>query len=154
VKLVAAGSMERSATRRWTRHGRDMGVELYDAGRYFTVTGRHWPGTPRAVNDATPELVALLRRMLPTVDGQSTGVAIDTIAAGSRDSTLASLGGALRRRGASDLVILTALSAINAEHCDPPMTDSDVRRISQSVARYPVPSLPPGPERYAERSWA
>ncbi len=38
-------------------------IELYDSGRYFTVTGHHVEGTPRAVEDRQRELTALCARV-------------------------------------------------------------------------------------------
>lgn len=34
-------------------------IEMYDSGRYFTVTGDHWPGTPRTIEERQAELTAL-----------------------------------------------------------------------------------------------
>jgi hypothetical protein len=46
--------------------GRHHGaVEMYDSGRYFTVTGRHVEGTPATIEDRTEALVALHGRMFP-----------------------------------------------------------------------------------------
>ncbi|HXG72469.1 MAG TPA: hypothetical protein VNJ04_17840 [Gemmatimonadaceae bacterium] len=35
------------------------GVEMYDQGRYFTLTGRHWPGTPGCIHERTAEIAAV-----------------------------------------------------------------------------------------------
>jgi primase-polymerase (primpol)-like protein len=40
-------------------------VEMYDRGRYFTVTGRHLPGTPAAIGDRQRELEALHAEIFP-----------------------------------------------------------------------------------------
>ena len=75
----------------------------------------------------------------------------DIISEGTRDTTLAALAGALRRRGASEALIQTALAAINAAHCRPPLPDRDVERIARSVARYDAP--PRKPPRPMAGSW-
>jgi hypothetical protein len=40
--------------------GRRKGnIEMYDAGRYFTITGNHLDGTPTTIEERTPDLAAL-----------------------------------------------------------------------------------------------
>ena len=39
-------------------------IEFYDRGRYFTVTGRHLAGTPRAIESRQEQLVRVARRVL------------------------------------------------------------------------------------------
>ena len=41
--------------------------ELYDHGRYFTVTGHHIIGMPTAVEERTTEIAALYARLFPSV---------------------------------------------------------------------------------------
>jgi hypothetical protein len=59
---------------------------------------------------------------------------------GSRNCGLASLAGALRRRGLTQSEIEAALLAANRERCVPPLPEAEVLRIARSIARYP-----PGP---------
>jgi primase-polymerase (primpol)-like protein len=40
-------------------------IEMYDAGRYFTVTGAHLMGTPMAIEERTAALAALHRQLFP-----------------------------------------------------------------------------------------
>ncbi len=42
---------------------RKDGVEMYSEGRYFTMSGNHFPGTPHEVFDRTAELAALHARL-------------------------------------------------------------------------------------------
>lgn len=63
------------------------------------------------------------------------------IRAGERDSTLTSLAGSMRRRGMTESEIFGALAIANAERCDPPLPEPDIRRIARSVARYDAESL-------------
>lgn len=58
------------------------------------------------------------------------------IARGARNATLASLAGSMRRRGMAAEEILPALLAVNRARCVPPLPDTEVRRIAESVARY------------------
>ena len=52
VKLIGRGKLPGPAGRH------DGGVEIYDRARYFTITGRLLPGTPREIRDSS---VAALR---------------------------------------------------------------------------------------------
>lgn len=58
------------------------------------------------------------------------------ILAGTRNDTLASLGGRIRRMGLSQTEIEAALLAMNEERCDPPLERAEVLRIAQSIAGY------------------
>jgi putative DNA primase/helicase len=62
---------------------------------------------------------------------------------GSRNTTLASLAGTMRRRGITAEEIYAALAVVNAQRCEPPLTDKEVRRITQSVARYAPAAVSP-----------
>ena len=61
---------------------------------------------------------------------------------GRRNVSMASLAGSMRRRGFSAAAIAAALAAENADRCHPPLPDDEIRRIAQSIARYPTA---PGP---------
>lgn len=67
--------------------------------------------------------------MQPTTTG-------DVIAAGSRNSRLTQVAGALRRVGLSYEAIASALAGVNASSCSPPLDVREVARIAASVARY------------------
>jgi hypothetical protein len=41
------------------------GLEIYDRGRYFTLTGRHLVGTPRTVESRQDEVEALIHKEFP-----------------------------------------------------------------------------------------
>src|SRR5262249_8032419 len=58
------------------------------------------------------------------------------ICQGSRNATLTSLAGAMRRRGMSEAAIVAALCAENEERCEPSLDIEEVRAIAASVARY------------------
>lgn len=61
----------------------------------------------------------------------------EPILEGRRNSTLTSLAGTMRQRGMSESGIAAALLAENEHRCQPPLADQEVRRIAQSVMRYP-----------------
>jgi hypothetical protein len=48
--------------------------EIYDQGRYFTVTGQHLEGTPTTINERTPQLAALHRRFFGTIKKENDNV--------------------------------------------------------------------------------
>ena len=82
------------------------------------------------------EWAARLRKPnLPTVSGDDRA---GVIREGQRNTTLASLGGTMRRRGMAPAAIEAALLAENAQRCNPPLPDAEVRTIAQSVSRYPT----------------
>lgn len=71
------------------------------------------------------------------------GIVAGEIAEHSRNATLTSLGGSMRRRGFSHRAILAALLIENADRCRPPLEDTEVSRIAASVARYqPFVAMP------------
>jgi hypothetical protein len=59
---------------------------------------------------------------------------------GQRNATLASLAGAMRRRGLSAAAIEAALLVTNRDRCRPPLTEDEVHRIAASIGRYPPES--------------
>ena len=61
----------------------------------------------------------------------------ETIPEGARNGTLASIAGALRKRGLNQAAMGAALLAINTAQCQPPLPDNDVRKIAASYATYP-----------------
>ncbi len=67
---------------------------------------------------------------------RASGAAEHPVAEGSRSAHLASLAGAMRRRGAGEPPILAALLAENATRCVPPLDEPEVRSIAASVCRY------------------
>jgi hypothetical protein len=59
------------------------------------------------------------------------------IPSGSRNSTLASLAGKLRRAGCSEDQLHRFLLVENEQRCEPPLAENEVRNIARSIARYP-----------------
>lgn len=105
------------------------------------------PPTPGYSEDADApfdHIAALPREVIKLAEksdtrkpnGQATGIEKPTIASGERNSTLTSLAGAMRRRAASKESICAALRKENAAKCSPPLDDTEVRAIAESVARY------------------
>jgi hypothetical protein len=66
----------------------------------------------------------------------------ETIPEGSRNNTLLSLAGAMRRKGANEAEITAALRVMNQLRCQPPMSDAELATIAKSVAKYPAAEAP------------
>lgn len=65
VKLIAEARKPEGARCRSTRVEGFKQIEVYDTGRFFTVTGRHWAGTPKKVERRQRELEALCAQLWP-----------------------------------------------------------------------------------------
>jgi hypothetical protein len=61
----------------------------------------------------------------------------ERVGPGQRNDYLTRKAGQLRRPGFSVEAMYAALLQENHEHCDPPLEDDEVRRIADSVGRYP-----------------
>ena len=62
LHAIGRGTLNRH---RGLNRKKEMGIEVYESGRYFTVTGRVFPGAPATVNDCQPALDALIAELLP-----------------------------------------------------------------------------------------
>jgi hypothetical protein len=80
-------------------------------------------------------LIDALRDDAPKPTTVATG---DSILEGGRNTALLSFAGTMRHAGASEDVIYAAITAMNAERCDPPLDDTEVRGIASSAANYPI----------------
>ncbi|MEQ9616641.1 MAG: bifunctional DNA primase/polymerase [Phycisphaerales bacterium] len=116
-----------------------------------TVLGKpyHWPDGFEldASPDQLPEPPNWLLEALDKIDTRPAGGATlahvvpggdeaNPIPDGQRNTTLASLGGSMRRVGMSQAEILAALVRVNDDRCKPPLPPAEIERIAQSVARY------------------
>jgi Bifunctional DNA primase/polymerase, N-terminal/Primase C terminal 1 (PriCT-1) len=133
--------------------GRRIGVrpqlDVLGHGGYVIAPPSTGPdGTPyrwhREPNGVLPTMPAALRDLLAGAprrarDDLYNGAAIPE---GTRDATLTSLAGTMRRPGMSASEIEAALLVVNSNRCDPPLPSEQVRKIAQSVARYePEPAV-------------
>ncbi len=59
---------------------------------------------------------------------------------GERNSSLTSIAGAMQRQGVNTETILATLLSENTLRCVPPLSETEVERIVESVSRYPVPA--------------
>ena len=70
------------------------------------------------------------------VHSHDEGNPVEIIPEGKRDTTLTSIAGKFRRQGMEYAEILTALSALNQNRCQPPLVESQVEKITKSVSNY------------------
>lgn len=83
-----------------------------------------------------PEEVAEFFRRRAGRRSNAGGEAPEFIYEGSRNTTLTSLGGTMRRGGMSEEAISAALLAENDTRCRPPLEAVEVEKIASSVSRY------------------
>jgi hypothetical protein len=87
-------------------------------------------------NDAVFDL-SLIERAGKTIDSPQKAVTIEnTIAEGSRNSTLTSLAGSLHHRGLDKETILASLEAVNAKRCNPPLDQRELNQVVESISKY------------------
>ena len=128
------------------------GIELRLGGHQCVLPPSEHPGTgkPYAWLSGREPWALPLAEVPPALleylgETRSNGAAEplpEIIPIGAIDTTLASLAGSMRRRGASEQAIYAALLE-ELVHCEPghTHTEADCRRIARSVARY-EPALP------------
>lgn len=98
------------------------------------------------VADAPEWLLDLVQKPDRTNGGGNATPIPDVIPEGRRNADLASLAGSMRRRRASQETIESALLEENRRRCRPPLPEDQVRKIAESISRYPpAPSGPPAP---------
>lgn len=93
-------------------------------------TGVHYaadPTMPSVLADGPAWLIDLINGKQKGTSVRAVAAANDSIADGSRNSTLASMAGSMRAKGFAEAAIEAALLAYNRTHCDPPLDDDEVR---------------------------
>jgi len=125
------------------------GVDIRGDGGYVLVppsvnaTGDHYSW----INSVTPRpLGESLRSALSSPagdtgvsdgdDGKVRGTAVGKFGPGERNQQLTKVAGSLRRYGLEGEALVEALSKVNTEQCDPPLTEKEIRTIAKSVQRY------------------
>lgn len=112
------------------------GIEAYSRSRFFTVTGD-------AIGGEITDLAGFVEQVLvpehrlhsgKVVNGDAS--ALVRIQEGERNTTLASMAGAMRRKGFDKDAIYAALAAHNAAYCATPLPLDDVKKIAWSIGKY------------------
>lgn len=124
------------------------GLEIYDAGRYLTVTGER-------SNDAQlvdiSDAAALARKLWGVPESAEDLVCLTEVAAdddrhrqheGGRNTYLSNEAFRLRKQGVDIETIVDVLLTFNKRVCDPPLPESEVRKIAEGKARI-GPNLKP-----------
>lgn len=82
VHILVFGRLPEGAAKRITMPG-GAGIECYDTGRYFTVTGQHLDGTPEEIEDRQADVewlcehIASLRGRKPAPPAEANGHALN-----------------------------------------------------------------------------
>ena len=135
-----------------------QGVEIYQAKRFFIMTGDVPMYASMRIRQNQGAIDYVLRRYFPEIqkDGNysagrklyspvwskpvggkiSLEPTYPPIVSGGRNQSLASLAGALHTTGYTARQILDKLTEVNADVCQPPLPESEVRSIVQSITRY------------------
>jgi putative DNA primase/helicase len=117
---------------RWAiEHG---AIEVYDHGRFFTVTGRS--NGVRVIADHQADVEALINNLDDGRQQTHARVIADVIPKGQRHKTLISLSGSMWRRGMTSEAIEAALLVVNQRQCDPPYSPEHIRKIVGSMQRW------------------
>jgi len=113
-----------------------VGLEIYSAGRYFTVTGD-------AVNDLglanLSECAALARELFglgPQATSRPPKQKGGIVSEGGRNNFLASEAGKLQRIGLDAPALSAALHALNETRCHPPLSETEVEGVARGILRY------------------
>ncbi|HWQ56663.1 MAG TPA: phage/plasmid primase, P4 family [Bryobacteraceae bacterium] len=113
----------------------DGAIEIYDRGRYFSVTGRVFNGAPMQVKNHQADVNRLYALLTGGTAGKTKSDISDTatVFEGSRHSYLASIAAQFGARGMAFEEVFAATQAVNQSRCKPPKPDKEVRDICQWV---------------------
>ena len=138
---------EEEVGRLGSRTGVLPGIDVKSAGGYVVAagsiheSGNRYAWAPGArigdvpLANAPPWLLSLVVKGRSTVRTAVRPPGI-RFSDGTRNDSMVSMGGTMRRVGFDEEAIAAALNIQNRLSCDPPLDERDVRRVSQSVARY------------------
>jgi hypothetical protein len=134
------------------RSRRDLlpGIDILAEGAYAVgagsihESGRQYRWKPGNTLSEQP-LPPCPSRILELINkgARSTAQTVTSIPEGQRNTTLTSLGGAMRSHGFGPEAIGAALLEENRLRCAPPLDDDEVQQIAASVSRYPSGAIVP-----------
>lgn len=121
-------------------NGKQPQIEVYTTGRYFAVTGVPLEGAPNTLRNNPKAWLNMVQFLgmnaKATTDSETAKHTSKTTGAGSRNNTLASLAGAMRKRNMDYDSILAAIRVENKAKFDPPLSEKELQQIVKSVCRY------------------
>ena len=111
----------------------DGRIEMYDRGRFFTVTGQAFGGSPWVLADCQASVTSLYDRlkMLQSFRKGTT----EKVPQGQRHQYLISVAGKCRVKGMEYGDILAQLAFVNQQQCDPPKPLDELEDITQYVCQ-------------------
>lgn len=119
----------------------DGGIEMYDHGRYFTVTGNIWRGAPLQVEHHEEDVRLIFERLNPHT--RPNVVSMKPRPEGGRmprgeqyHQYLTSVTAALRYRLVCDDAILACLKAINERQCEQPKPLADLQKLVRETRKW------------------
>ncbi|MCG3206080.1 MAG: hypothetical protein KCHDKBKB_02806 [Elusimicrobia bacterium] len=132
-----------------SRNGLLPGVDLKADGGYVVAPGSTIDDIPYEWFDAEAHETAVPDSIFEMVEtngrkkGHSEPVQEGPVTEGTRNATLASIGGTMRRRGLGYEEIAAALQVFNSKRCSPPLPETEVDSIAVSIAKYPAMTVDP-----------
>lgn len=132
-------------------------TELYDRGRFFTVTGRQFPSTPAEIRPADLEVVFDFGAATQGGDGgkfRTHPPLPERLGPGARHPELFRVGRTARSSGLGGGGILEVLRAVNERRCEPKKTEVELAEITRMVVNQRsavTPADDPTPESAARR---
>ena len=111
---------------------RDGGVEIYDKGRFFTVTGRRFSNAELQILDHQTDVSSLYERLsTSTVPKEGSTGNQKKISVGYRHDHLVSVAGKLAAKRLDVEALFAVVEAINRRECEPPKPADEVRRLCE-----------------------
>lgn len=126
----------------------ELGIDIRGDGGYIVAPPSvhpngsvyEWENDPTEYEIAWADdnVMAFIRHVQPHNAGSKGHFKLpDVIAGGQRNDTLMRYASSMQSRGDDDLLILSALETVNKMKCTPPLSDSEVKAIVESVtSRY------------------
>jgi hypothetical protein len=110
-------------------------IEIYDRGRFFTVTGRTLNGSPLQIEEHQTFIDGLYRALAGDGDGKCKAdiPRQKPIPEGKRHDYLVSVAAQLAARGMGLEEVFAATQAINGSRCKPPKPEPEIRGICKWV---------------------